>query len=280
MNGINTEKAANKFRKDSKEFADKICETQETAREFLVSLGTHDKDGNITPEYGGKQLKMIDPTTPANTVIYVIGDIHGRADLLRKLQNIIIDEIGAYTDKRKVLVYLGDYIDRGPESKQVINLVRNTMEGDYFDEIICLKGNHEIFMLDHLQGLVEDYLWFMNGGEETLKSYDGKIPESHKTFLRNLSLYHEEGDYLFVHAGIRPGISMEDQVEDEMLWIRDLFLESEVNHGKVIVHGHTISKEPQIWHNRIGIDTGAYYTGVLTCLVLEDEDQRFIQAKI
>ena len=277
---INTKEAAEKFRVASKEFADKICETPEKAREFLVSLGTHDKDGNITPEYGGKQLDMTDPKTPENTIIYVIGDIHGRADLLRKLQNTILDEIKQYSDKRKVLVYLGDYIDRGPESKQVINLVRNTLDGKVFDEVICLKGNHETFMLDHLNGQGDDYLWFINGGRETLKSYNDVIPESHKAFFNNLSLYHEEGGYLFVHAGIRPGISIEDQQENELLWIRELFLDSEVNHGKLIVHGHTIKKEPQIWYNRIGIDTGAYYYGVLTCLVLEDDDQRFIQVKI
>jgi serine/threonine protein phosphatase 1 len=197
---------------------------------------------------------------------------------------------------RRVLLYVGDYVDRGLESRQVIDrLLTRPPEGF---EVVHLRGNHEEAFLGFLEGKPIAFDWFKYGGLETLYSYEvaiprkpstdrefdevrrqavAAVPPAHVEFLRTCGLWHVEGDYAFVHAGIRPGVPLESQHPADLLWIRDAFLASRADHGgKIIVHGHTICERPEIRPNRINIDTGAYASGRLTCLVLEGADRRFL----
>jgi serine/threonine protein phosphatase 1 len=234
---------------------------------------------------------------PDGTRLYAVGDIHGRDDLLdRLLQSIAQDADPAPGATRRVLIYLGDYVDRGLGSRQVIErLLRPPLEGF---ETVHLLGNHEEAFLGFLEGKPIAFDWFKYGGLETLYSYDvpiprrasaprdmdalrrravAAVPRAHVAFLRGCKLWHVEGDYAFVHAGIKPGVPLERQQADDLLWIRDEFLTSRADHGgKVVVHGHTICERPEIRPNRVNIDTGAYASGRLTCLVLEGTDRRFL----
>ncbi len=231
------------------------------------------------------------PAATHSSRIYAIGDIHGRLDLLMRLQDKIRADAARSRARRRVIVYLGDYVDRGPDSQAVVeHLAQNPLEGF---ETVHLKGNHEDMMLRFLAGEPVARIWFMNGGMETLRSYGVTglvedlpaiaraalargVPEGHRQFLGGLALSHTEGDYLFVHAGIRPGVPLARQGEADLLWIREEFLDSDASHGKVVVHGHTISPRPEVRANRIGIDTGAFMTGRLTALVLEEDDASFL----
>ncbi|MCZ6481933.1 MAG: metallophosphoesterase family protein [Alphaproteobacteria bacterium] len=229
------------------------------------------------------------PRVPEGTRVYAIGDIHGRLDLLAQLRERIVMDSGDFTGERKVVVYLGDYVDRGPQSREVIDLLVDAPLGGF--ESVHLKGNHDKFLLDFLDDASVWPLWLYNGAGATVMSYGvtptagaeglqaefrARIPARHLEFLRSLALSHAEGDYYFVHAGVRPGVALEDQDEADMIWIRDPFLSSCADHGKIVVHGHSIAREPEIEANRIGIDTGAYATGKLTCLVLEGEGRAFL----
>ena len=229
--------------------------------------------------------------------VYAVGDIHGRADLLAALHDRIVDDAAAATAGRKVLVYLGDYVDRGPRSFEVVDmLIEAPLEGF---EIVHLKGNHEDFLLRFLEeeNLEEAHLWFVNGGYATLHSYKVPVlalpfglaeletarrafltalPPSHMTFFRGLKMFHVEGDYLFVHAGLKPGVPLDEQDEWDLLWIREEFLDSDADFGHLVVHGHTPGVETDVRHNRIGIDTGAVFTDRLTCLVAEGDSTRFL----
>ena len=245
---------------------------------------------------------------PAGVRIYAIGDIHGCIDQLRALRRKIEEDAarageGRARSRRRVLVYLGDYIDRGPDSRGVIDLLlREPLPGF---ESVHLLGNHEQFMLRFLEGVAEPMqdpmFWaMMNGGDATWRSYgidplaareapdtvdwlrrelSALVPGEHKAFLSGLKLSHEEGDYLFVHAGVRPGVPLEEQSPEDLIWIREPFLNSPADHGKIVVHGHSASHEPELMANRIGIDTGACYGGPLTALVLEGAEQRLLQAR-
>ena len=236
---------------------------------------------------GGKPTRVPDGVT-----VYAIGDIHGRLDLL-ELVHRQIEEAPARGEK--LVVYLGDYIDRGPESRAVVELLRTSPPVGC--RHVFLRGNHEQAMLDFLEEWRVAFDWLNFGGAETLKSYgvrvpfaldEGsikgmqrdvleRVPASHWDFLRATTLSHGEGDYLFVHAGIRPGVPLDRQIPDDLLWIREQFLNSRADHGKVVVHGHSISEEVEFRPNRIGIDTGACFTGQLTCLVLNGASRGLIQ---
>ena len=227
--------------------------------------------------------------------LYAVGDIHGRADLLAAMHGLIgADSVGG--GGRRAVVYLGDYIDRGPRSCAVIEmLVAEPLEGF---QAVHLKGNHEDLLIQFLDGPSPGDTWLANGGMATLESYGidfsvaaaagdypeslrqdllGALPASHLDFLRALKPFHAVGDYFFAHAGVRPGVPLEEQDEFDLMWIRGAFLAWRDDFSKMVVHGHSIVFDPQVRPNRIGIDTGAYRTGTLTCLVLEGEERRFLQ---
>lgn len=226
--------------------------------------------------------------------VYSIGDIHGRLDLLREIHDMIGDDAGGFDGPCSV-VYLGDLIDRGMQSREVIDeLLDNPLPGF---EAVHLMGNHEQILLDFLEHPKAAAGWLDWGGRETLSSYGIQVPmrcdrdemeglrdalrhalpQRHLAFYRAMQVMHLSGDYLFVHAGIRPGRTLQEQRNEDLLWIREDFTESRQRHEHVVVHGHTISDDVEFLHNRIGIDTGAFCTGVLTCLVLEDDGQRLLQ---
>ena len=248
------------------------------------------KTGPQAPPLGSSPARL-----PENTRLYAIGDIHGCRDLLSRLHGLILDDAKDAPGARKVCVYIGDYIDRGPDSFGVIDmLIHEPLEGF---ERHHLKGNHEDLLISFLKESAGADMWLGNGGRHTLESYGidmwgpdflhddfpslrarlkAALPEDHLGFLDRLALYHREGDYLFVHAGIQPGRSLEEQSEFDMIWIRGEFLDCDEDPGFVVVHGHTVRSEPDQRPNRIGIDTGAYYSGRLTALVLEGESRRFL----
>jgi serine/threonine protein phosphatase 1 len=230
---------------------------------------------------------------PDGIRIYTIGDVHGRLDLLEQVLSRVDTDMASRPALHAILVFLGDYIDRGPDSKRVLDRLVNCCATH---PSVCLAGNHETFLGDFLKNPDTLSVWRHYGGMDTLLSYGLKpsigldaegqrelasdlaytLPFSHRQFLNNLRPYFMCGDFFFVHAGVRPGISLTAQSEDDLLWIRDDFLSCEDPFGKVIVHGHTPTLEPEIRANRINIDTGAYATGRLTCLVLENDEISFI----
>ncbi len=243
------------------------------------------------------------PRVPEGRRVYAIGDIHGRDDLVRRLHWRIREDAAEAAnaangkDLAKVVVYLGDYVDRGPGSFDVVDLLLGApLEGF---EVVHLKGNHEDFLLRFWEDGSLGEAWLMNGGLETLRSYGVEVldlglgfagdalaelrrrlrlvlPPGHLDFFQGLARWHVEGDYLFVHAGLRPGVPLDQQKDQDLLWIRHEFLDSGADFGKIVVHGHTIVPEVDMAPNRIGIDTGAYYSGRLTCLVLEGGTRRII----
>jgi serine/threonine protein phosphatase 1 len=230
--------------------------------------------------------KVRKPRLPDGVRIYAISDIHGCADLLEKMFTVIDKDLANAPSKRAIHVFLGDYIDRGPESCRTIDLL---IERSRDHEAIFLKGNHETFLFDVLKSPPHLQAWKQFGGLQTLVSYGlrptlnpdeaeqtelikglaQRIPPYQRRFFNNLRLRFVCGDFFFVHAGVRPGIPLPNQSEQDLLWIRDEFLESEERFSKYIVHGHTPVQQPDIRPNRINIDTGAYATGNLTLLTIQ-----------
>jgi serine/threonine protein phosphatase 1 len=228
---------------------------------------------------------------------YAIGDIHGRLDLLARLLDLIRSDYRAGGAAPAELVFLGDYIDRGPDSAGVLDLLA-AMAARPSPGLrpVFLKGNHEDLMLDFLAGGPRALAWLHNGGLATLASYGVAVPEDpdgaglaaaaaalaaalpagHRGFLERLAPHHVAGPYLFVHAGLRPGIPLAAQDEQDLLWIRGPFLGATERFEKFIVHGHTISAAPELRSNRLGIDTGAFCTGCLTAAVLDRTGVRFL----
>lgn len=234
------------------------------------------------------------PSLPSGLRLYAIGDIHGRVDLLTQLIRKIETDNQSRKGKSRLL-FLGDYIDRGLFSRQVIELLLQ-LRKKVKPAPIFLLGNHEQVMREVLRG--DEMLllsWMHWGGRETLLSYGvtppanekevkaaqanlaAKTPKEHQDFLDLLENSAEYGDYFFCHAGVRPGIGLYDQNEQDLIWIRHEFLKHEGDFGKIVVHGHSISMQPEILANRINIDTGAYATGTLTALGLEGSKQWLIQ---
>ena len=233
---------------------------------------------------------------PEGTRVYCVGDIHGRDDLLREMAERVEADMEVRSFDRVVTVFLGDYVDRGLGSMQVVERLARS---EWPTPVIALAGNHEDFLIGFLDdgGLLE--LWKDLGGLETLHSYGvdvgpaitgrdfeavqaafaARLPERHRHFLETLKVSTTIGDYFFCHAGVRPGVPLDRQDRDDLLNIRDPFLSSVAEHGKLVVHGHTPSVAPEVRPNRIRIDTAAYATGRLTCLVLERDEQRFLYAE-
>ena len=219
---------------------------------------------------------------PRRRRAYVIGDIHGCLDGLTALHRMIANDLTARATGSAVLIHLGDYIDHGPDSAGVIGLLAAGPPVAGLAQVDLL-GDHERMLLDALAGdraAATDWLWA--GGKAALTSWSldpelpreawpTSLPADHITWLRRLSLMHQEGSYLFVHAGIRPGVALTEQVKDDLLTIRQPFLSAEQDFGAVVVHGHAGTPSVSISPNRIGLDTGAGMGGMLSCAVLEDD---------
>jgi len=254
----------------------------------------------ISLPFSSRRSSARHPHVPNGVRVYAIGDIHGRADLLDQvLKGIDADFVRAPLPHR-IEVFLGDYVDRGPASQQVLELLiergrPHPTERGKTHQMIFLKGNHETLLADFIAHPSTLGDWQRLGGLETLMSYGLKalintqtqadlavafekaLPPSHRRFLNDLKTSFTCGDYFFVHAGVRPGVALEKQREEDLLWIRQEFLLYEEDFGKIIVHGHTPVLQPEIRSNRINIDTGAYATGRLSCLVLEADKIRIMQ---
>jgi serine/threonine protein phosphatase 1 len=234
-----------------------------------------------------------EPSFPEHGRIYAIGDIHGRSDLLERIVTAIRTDLEANPVRDCVTVTLGDYFDRGPDSRGVIErLLSNPFPTDF----IPLKGNHEVLFESFLHQPAVGEHWRRLGGLETLASYgvrvDGlmrgqnyqqaaqalraAVPQAHLDFIGSLRLSVSIGPYFLCHAGVRPGVPLDRQSEEDLLWIREPFLASRANFGKIIVHGHTPAEKPEVLANRINIDTGAYATNKLTCVALGKQPPRFL----
>jgi serine/threonine protein phosphatase 1 len=231
--------------------------------------------------------------TARNSRLYVIGDIHGRLDLLDHMIEMIDLDVQEYGGDN-LIVTLGDYIDRGPDSRGVLDrLLNNPFPGRY----VALRGNHETLLESFLKTpALFGPNWSRLGGLETIKSFGitvksrmnarhfdhaaaqlrATLSSKQSEFLDSLKMSLTVGRYFLCHAGVRPGITLELQSDDDLLWIRDEFLNSQLDFGKIVIHGHTPTEKPEVLTNRINIDTGAFVTGRLTCVVLEEEKHRFI----
>ena len=238
------------------------------------------------------------PPPPDGLGLYAIGDIHGRDDLLAALLDAIRADADRAGQRRNLLVCLGDYVDRGPASAGVIERLSEFHARDF--AFVPLMGNHEDLMLAFLADPDEGGPWLANGAAATLASYGVAIgpgwperfrypalrdelarnlPAHHRRFLATLATSHAVGDYLFVHAGIRPGVPIEQQDPHDLIWIRGPFLNATESFGPLVVHGHSITPLPTLRPNRIGIDTGAFASGRLTALAIAGERLRLITAE-
>jgi serine/threonine protein phosphatase 1 len=215
--------------------------------------------------------------------------VHGCLDRLAAVHEQIAEDLAIRPVDISVLVHLGDYVDRGLDSAQVVDWLSGGAPVPV-TQIVNLMGNHEDMMLQALPGTDREAnnTWLANGGADSLLSWEitrkspptewaTMIPAEHQTFLRELKISFRYGGYLFVHAGIRPGVPLDRQEKHDMLWIREPFLSWKHSHDVIVVHGHTPRHEPDVRSNRIGIDTGAVMGGVLTCLVLEEDRLGFIR---
>ncbi len=239
-----------------------------------------------------------DPT--AGELIYAVGDVHGRYDLFKRLLTLILEDWAVEgRGRRPLLIFCGDYVDRGPDSASVLEaMVWLQQRGDL--QACFIKGNHEAAMMRFLDTPTDCAGWLRFGGVETLASYGvvapapddpadcfrardlllQRMPSSHLRFLERLELMLVVGDYAFVHAGVQPGVDLKGQREEDLLWIRQEFLEDEGPFEKIIVHGHSwTDDQPHILPHRIGLDTGAYATGVLTAVRLDGEDIGVLQTR-
>lgn len=221
--------------------------------------------------------------------IYAVGDIHGRADCLQQMFSMIDRDAG---DVPRLEVYLGDYVDRGPQSAQVIDALIGRATRT---PLIALLGNHEAMLIQAFQTPEVLMDWGRHGLATTFRSYglllmnedaeacqrsmaelDAAMPVTHRLWLQSLSLMHQEAGFAFVHAGIRPDVALEEQDPRDLLWIREGFLTSKASFGAVVVHGHTPVLKAEDHGNRINIDTGAFATSNLTCLVIDGGPHRFL----
>jgi serine/threonine protein phosphatase 1 len=243
---------------------------------------------NRPPAIAQRAVRLTAEQRPA--LLYAVGDIHGCLDALLQLEAGIVADARA-EEGEKWLVYLGDYIDRGPKAAQVIDHLLAPPPVGF--RRICLRGNHEAVMLAALEDAVALDDWMALGGDATLASYGvgaaqldklrrqagsaasrlqivkAHIPEEHIRFVSELASALSVPGYVFVHAGLRPGVGLEDQDAEDMMWIREAFLDAAHDFGAVVVHGHTIALEPELLAHRIGIDTGCFMSGRLTALRLD-----------
>lgn len=252
--------------------------------------------GRLLSGAAGRE-KPAPPEAPPGRVVYAIGDVHGEYTLLETLLDRLRQDAAGRAGK-PLLVLLGDYIDRGPDSRAVLDMLCDPPLPGF--DVDLLLGNHELGMLGFLADPLAGAAWLEFGGTATLSSYgvpimpgtsdaarltdlrdqlDARLPASHRRLLSGLKPWVVHGDYLFVHAGIRPGVPLAAQRREDLLWIREPFLGWPDRHEKMVVHGHTVRPIPQLLANRIGIDTGAYATGILTAIALEGSDMQIIQTR-
>ena len=253
--------------------------------------------GATTAVREGPRVRGRPARLPDGVRVYAIGDIHGRLDLLRRIEELVLEDLAATSQLvSPLIVYLGDYVDRGYRSRETIEelIANERLEGI---PRVLLQGNHDLWLAGFARGRSLSASWLEYGGDATLLSYGvplrrdlpepqrlaeasralaERMPSEHLKFLEELELAFSLGDYFFCHAGIHPRVPLHEQRAEDLLWIREPFLSWSGEASKVVVHGHTVSDAPVVRHNRIGIDTGACFTGVLTCLVLEGEDWRFL----
>jgi serine/threonine protein phosphatase 1 len=234
--------------------------------------------------------RLAPASVPPGERIYAVGDVHGCLDRLEAMHRAIAADLRAHPHGDPLVIHLGDYIDRGPDSAGVVArlVAPDPVPGV---RIVNLMGNHEDLLLGALAGRRgEAEIWMSNGGHAALaswgvpprtapKRWEALIPPAHLAFIRTLALMHRAGGYVFVHAGVRPGVALARQVRQDLLWIREPFLSSTVAHEAVVVHGHTPEDSaPVVRANRIGLDTGAVLGGPLTCGVFEADRLRFLEA--
>ena len=247
-----------------------------------------------TPPIAFNDVFKMDAVLPEGQRIYAIGDVHGRADLLEQVRDKVAIDLMTRPIAHATIVTLGDYVDRGPATKTVLDHL--TSQTFFPARLVALGGNHDLLFRDFLLNPELGEHWRSMGGVETLKSYGaptkdfqlGKnlggvaatfgdvLPDAHRRLMFDLPLHFEMGDYFFCHAGVRPGRPLDRQAEQDLIWIRDEFLNSDQDFGKVVVHGHTPMDRPQVRHNRVSIDTAAYATGRLTCVVIEGDRLHFL----
>jgi serine/threonine protein phosphatase 1 len=228
---------------------------------------------------------------PPGERVYAIGDVHGCIDKLQDMHHRIASDLAKRPVAHATVVHLGDYIDRGPDSAAVIEELLSPWPGETPPQIVDLMGNHEDMMLSALAETDDPQFfehWLRNGGGASLRSWGvaphgrpgawwDRLPARHLAFLQGLSLMHRAGGYVFVHAGVRPGVPLDEQTPADLLWIRDPFLQSTAPANFVVVHGHTPKEEPEVHPHRINADTGAVLGGPLTCVVLEADRVAFLQ---
>lgn len=237
------------------------------------------------------------PRVPDGERVYAVGDVHGCLGLLDLLLAAIAADNAVRNPARTTLVMVGDLIDRGPHSRGVVD--RMLGSADDFEAVVMLRGNHEQFLLD---ALVQPHSvwdgWLSHGGRQTLASYGiperlamtdparlaealrREIPARHLDLFEAMPLFWRCGDYFFAHAGVRPQVSLDHQSARDLLMIRSEFLESEADHGAVVVHGHSIREQVEVRSNRIGLDTGAYHTGILSAVRLEGAEREFLTVSV
>lgn len=220
------------------------------------------------------------PGLPDGVVLYVVGDIHGCIEPLRRVLAAIDDDRARTSPRHYGEIYLGDYVDRGPDSARVLNTL---IERARSHNAVFIKGNHDLMLEEFASGRRSLAEWLPYGGADTLRSYGATpdmiaagaeelpklIPQRHVDFIASCDPSFQVEDYFFVHAGVRPGRPLDQQENQDLLWIRDDFLSSRSDFGGIVVHGHTAVASPEFKSNRIGIDTGAYMTGQLTCLRID-----------
>lgn len=238
-------------------------------------------------------VHLLDARGPEGLRLYAIGDVHGRLDLLSALHERIGEEIAQEKPADWRIVHLGDYCDRGPDTRGTLDFLVRRMGED--GRIVSLAGNHDVGFLDFLNNADRDSLFARFGGVQTAQSYGVRLdastqatirhgqielaqalPPSHLDFLGTLKRSVSFGDYFFCHAGIRPGVPLDRQDPDDLVWIRRDFLDYPGLHPKIIVHGHTITQAAELMPNRVNVDTGAYHTGELTAFVVEGATRRLL----
>ncbi|MBD0413064.1 metallophosphoesterase family protein [Oryzicola mucosus] len=235
-----------------------------------------------------KGVDFASARTPEGMRLYAIGDPHGRLDLLEGMHKRIADEIARDKPDDWRVIHLGDYVDRGPDSRGVLDFLITLKQRD--ERFVFLTGNHDQAMLHFLATAQVDGIFVRNGGVQTVRSYGvdaffespeaavrtrnqlmDVLPQAHLRFLRNLDYSCSFGDFFFCHAGIRPGVALDKQSRDDLIWIRGTFLNNDDLFEKVVVHGHTPQTDPEILRNRVNVDTGACFTGRLTAFVAEGD---------